>query len=536
MQEEKARDRRQEIKGKRYMGKRRFRRKYNRIICPAGILLLIAMFLAACGAEEQADSADVAQNTEDAESPKLPEAAEPWTDLTPRPIDFPFPYSMEEYTLSLVPLREEPGQYALRLCNEYGMIMQQFPCGALTEPVTFRYDDLYYDYYDDLEIFSADSTTGFLFPFDPDGAGFVEEALEIPRYEDVDGPNVMVCEENEEYVDKKIYQLNMAYGRMEELRRWHLEKETGMLEIWNCLEQKPVFSGQVTLDENWEPVNMKYYGYHLWNAWYLLGSFSEQEVIPVWISESAEDMEEREKSGFEYMQHAVWGNSGYTAEYEDRQSLLEEYGFGDREPDYESYDERGDLRLELYVNEAEGTACGFAHDYRYTYDLEKREYLYGFTVDSIWEQEWEEPDPFNMKAVDGTDGADQVEEYEENLDYREDGQPDYFESRGYIEWLKDGGETEGVKDTLLQISYIYRDDGTLFYRGYRHNSQVFGTTFLNLNSYYDERGRIRYEDGYITHGTYYYYYFYEDNGKKPKYCLALDDNLGYHIPVMIRYQ
>ena len=194
------------------MGKRMFRRKYNRIIWPAGILLLIAMFLAACGAEEQADSADIAQNTEEAESPKLPEAAEPWTDLTPRPIDFPFPYSMEEYTLSLVPLREEPGQYALRLCNEYGTIMQQFPCGALTEPVTFRYDDLYYDYYDDLEIFSADSTTGFLFPFDPDGAGFVEEALEIPRYEDVDGPNVMVCEENEEYVDKKIYQLNMAYG------------------------------------------------------------------------------------------------------------------------------------------------------------------------------------------------------------------------------------------------------------------------------------------------------------------------------------
>lgn len=521
------------------------------------ILCLTVMFLTACGAEKQADSADnpvtsvpaeendthvsksadeETQDIEETERSQLPEAAEPWTDLTPRPIDFPFPYSMEEYTLSLVPLREEPGQYALRLCNEYGTIMQQLPCGALTEPVTFRYDDLYYDYYDDLEIFSSESETGLLFPFDPDGAGFMEEALEIPRYEDVDGPNVMVCEENEEYVEKSICQLNMAYGRMEELRRWHLDKGTGMLEIWNCLEARPIFSGQVALDENWEPVNMKYYGYHLWNAWYLLGSFSEQEVIPVWISESEEDMEEREKSGFEYMQHAIWGNSGYTAEYEDKQSLLDEYGFGDREPDYESYDERGDLRLELYVNEAEGTACGFAHDYRYTYDLEKREYLYGFTVDSIWEQEWEEPDPFDRKAVDGTDGSNQVEEYEENLDYREDEQPDYFESRGYIEWLKDGGASDGVKDTLLQITYIYRDDGTLFYRGYRHNSQVFGTTFLNLNSYYDESGRIRYEDGYITHGTYYYYYFYEDNGKKPKYCLAVDDNLGYHIPVMIRYQ
>lgn len=65
---------------------------------------------------------------------------------------------------------------------------------------------------------------------------------------------------------------------------------------------------------------------------------------------------------------------------------------------------------------------------------------------------------------------------------------------------------------------------------------MFGTTFLNLNSFYDENGRISYEDGYITHGTYYYYYFYDDDGKKPKYCLAVDDNLGYHIPVMIRFK
>lgn len=510
----------------------------------AFMLMLAAMLFTACGTKERIETADSRtaedmeiQNTgEEAETPKIPEAPKPWTDLTPRPVDFPFPYSMEEYTLSLVPLRDEPGQYAIRLCNEYGTIMQQFSCGALTEPVTFCCDDLYYDYYDDLEIFSADSPTGLLFPFDAEGGGFREDAIEIPRYDDIDGPNIMVYEENEEYVEKKIYQLNMAYGRMEELRRWHLEKETGMLEIWNCLEEKAVFSGQTALDENWEPVNEKYYSYHLWNVWYLLGSFAEQETIPVWISEPREEKGGREESSYEYMQYAVWGNSGYTAEYEDRQSLLEEYGFGDKEPDYESYDERGNLRLELYVDEVSGTACGFAHDYRYTYDWEKREYLYGFTVDAIYGQVWEEPDPFNMKSVNGTDGADEVEDYEETLQYREDGQPDYFESEGYITWLRDDDEEAEYKDTLLQISYIYRDDGTLFYRGYRHNSNVFGTTFLNLNSYYDEAGRISYEDGYITHGTYYYYYFYEDNEKKPKYCLAVDDNLGYHIPVLICYK
>jgi len=531
---------------KRAMKRRTIRKEHPMTAWSAPILLFTAMMLTACGAEERTGLAEspVMEDATTVEGDLVVEddsttedaTAEPWTDLAPRPVDFPFPYSMEEYVLSLVPLRDEPGQYDLRLCNENGTVVQQFSCGALTEPVTFRYDDLFYDHFDDLEVFSAESSTGILFPFDTDGGGFLEEAIEIPRYDDVDGPNIMVREENEDYVEKTMYQLNMEQERMDELRRWHLEKDTGMLEIWNSIEQRAVFKGQTALDEDWEPVNMKYYNYLFWNARYLIGSWPEQSMIPVWISGPREEVGEREESGYEQMQYVIWGNSGHTAEYEDRQSLLEEYGSGDKEPDYESYDERGDLRLELYVDETSGTACGFAHDYRYTDDLEKREYLYGFTIDAIREQEWEEPDPFNMKSVDGTDGANEVEEYEESLDCREDGRPDYFESQGHIGWLRDSGAPEEEKDILLQISYIYRDDGTLYYRGYRHNSDVFGTTFCDLNSYYDEAGRISYEDGYITHGTYFYYYFYEDDGKKPKYCLALDNDLGYYIPVMVQYR
>lgn len=286
---------------KREMLKRRTRKRTFVITAQSAVtLMLTVMILSACGAEETAgpDGQIMMEDGKEAESSQRPEPQEPWTDLTPRPIDFPFPYSMEEYTLSLVPLRDEPGQYDLRLCNEYGTIVQQLSCGALTEPVTFRYDDLYYDYYADLEIFSAESQTGLLFPFDTENDGFMEESIEIPRYDDIDGPNIMVREENEEYVEKKIYQLNTAYDRMEELRRWHLEKETGMLEIWSNLEQRTIFSGQVVLDENWEPVNTKYYSYHLWNAWYLPGSFAEQDTIPVWISEPREEKGEREESGF----------------------------------------------------------------------------------------------------------------------------------------------------------------------------------------------------------------------------------------------
>ena len=76
----------------------------------------------------------------------------------------------------------------------------------------------------------------------------------------------------------------------------------------------------------------------------------------------------------------------------------------------------------------------------------------------------------------------------------------------------------------------------MFCRRYRHNSYVFGTAFCTLDSFYDEKNRVIYENGYITHGSLLYYYFYDGEGRKPKYCLELDDNLGYYIPVMVKYR
>ena len=236
------------------------------------------------------------------------------------------------------------------------------------------------------------------------------------------------------------------------------------------------------------------------------------------------------------MQYVVFGNSGHTAEYTDRQSLLEEFGFGNEEPAYVVYGSNGNLSLELYMDEMTGTAAGFVHEYRFTSDRTKLDYLFGFTIYAIYAQEWEEPDPFDRKSVNGSDGADEVRDYEEILNYREDGQLDHFQSQGIIDWLRDEGDEEESKDTILQISCVYRDDGTLFYRKYWHNSFIFGTAFCAMDSFYDEAGRISYQEGYITHGSYLYYYFYEGDGRQPKYCLVLDDNLGYYIPVMMRYR
>ena len=91
---------------------------------------------------------------------------------------------------------------------------------------------------------------------------------------------------------------------------------------------------------------------------------------------------------------------------------------------------------------------------------------------------------------------------------------------------------------ILRIEFVYREDGTLYYRHYYHTHQAFGTTLQGLDSYYDAHGRAVSESGYITHGWLEYYYIYEDgNGRiadQPAYVLEIDHNMGCPFPKMIR--
>lgn len=55
--------------------------------------------------------------------------------------------------------------------------------------------------------------------------------------------------------------------------------------------------------------------------------------------------------------------------------------------------------------------------------------------------------------------------YEKSMEYLADNRPAYVVVKG-----DDGtGEKEGEHVTLMEILYIYRDDGTLYDRHYRHN-------------------------------------------------------------------
>ena len=63
-----------------------------------------------------------------------------------------------------------------------------------------------------------------------------------------------------------------------------------------------------------------------------------------------------------------------------------------------------------------------------------------------------------------------------------------------------------------------------------------GTTRQALYDYYDEDGRLIYESAYITHGSLDYFFIYTDGSCRPAYCLQLDNNLGYCIPLMVELE
>ncbi len=501
--------------------------------------------LAACGGQETENLPEDAVETvsTDAQTAEAEETDQTLLEEKLMPagivIDFPFPATRdavyEDAELILVCVDESAGTYELRLYDKDKNIMQQIPCGELTENISFFYNDLTSDGDEDLEIFSSDSQNMLLFISDyrmrETGKLFLDEAAEVPII-DVYGRIVLGVVDD-------LYDIDTVYERNEEKNdltargSLKLQKEDDTLEIWDYLENKNIFEGKVALQEDGSLVNEEYYQYLCWGNLYRFWEGTEDDTIPVWVSETEKEGESGEQSGFEWAQKTVFGNTGHSTEYESRQTFLADFGFADKAPFYQYYDNRGSLQLELYLDEASGKGCGLIYDYYYTYQLEKRESAYGFAFDAVYQGEWEPSDPYTLTTVEGSTGEDAGREYEEITEYTEDGKIDYYKSTAFVDWI--GPEEKEEKDMLLEINYIYRDDGTLYYRDYHHNSMVFETTFCSLDSYYDELERVVYERGYITHGSIHEYYIYDNGGKEPKYYLSLDDNLGYCIPTLVRF-
>lgn len=505
-------------------------RKRTNFVKTAVLFCIAFLLMAGCEKTDQP-----AQRTSPETTANLPlETAAPLPpskeNIPVREIPVDFPFYPDTYTLTLVPPYGETGEYHLKLCNENGELLQSLSCGSLTEPVEFSCDRLYYSSAQDLEIFSSVSSTGLLFRFDQKEKRFSETALEIPRYTEIRDCNFLVQEENELYQKRSICQINDSRGQVEELRSWNLQKDTGLLCIRDSLEEQSLFEGIAELDENTVPVNNAYYEYLFWDGLPLLWDCSKATSLSTWIGwEKPEDDESRENSGFEYVQNNVFGDEGHAEEYENRLALLTDYGFEDETPFYRYYDRYHNLLLELYLTEDCQKGCGIAYQYLFNSEREQITRMYGFTIGTIWEQEWNY-DAFSLKSIDKDDDASSVNAYEEILEYTKDGRPAYFKSQGLADLYGNGEELTKI----LEISFLYRDDGSLFCREYWHNSGIFGTTLCSVHSMYDQNERVVFESGYITHGHCEYYYIYEDESPKPAYCLLLDYNGGYAIPALMR--
>ena len=272
------------------------------------------------------------------------------------------------------------------------------------------------------------------------------------------------------------------------------------LQIWDDIIGEYVFEEEVELDKDGNPVNQDYYDFLFQDAAY---GWSDDYDPKVHMDLAYENEEWREMY------------------CESKEAFLVEYGAKNSTPKYLSFDRYGNPLVELYEDEF-GGFCGIIyHSYYVNSEKEKWTYMCGVTIGKGTAEKWLDNTYSKMYEI----GPDDEEGYEETIEYSAGGKPVHFESRGLTE-VKDGSEIVEELIPLVEVDYIYRDDGTLFYREYWHTTYLYMTKDHILRSYYDEKERVVFEDGYITSGDQEYYYIYEGDSDVP--ICKLDVYFSWH--------
>ena len=108
--------------------------------------------------------------------------------------------------------------------------------------------------------------------------------------------------------------------------------------------------------------------------------------------------------------------------------------------------------------------------------------------------------PYSCRTVYDTDGrltAIQEERQEEDIE-------------------KEWGSRDGSVDYSGQIAFDYYEDGTIKSADYVRSSYTHGgTTDTRGNIVYDQKGRMIYNEYYVTHGGDASIYLYEENSDMP---------------------
>lgn len=407
------------------------------------------------------------------------------------PVDFPFKES-EEYTLTFAPQEQgfavkeqEKRQGEFRLYNRDGAVVQRIPYGKYQLPFS-SYVFCKNDRSNLLFFPDEESNVGRVMEWDEDDGRFLEGET------DKKWRGHLLTEETDTELIEERYGFQEDGIALERKRSFTLRKDTGELRIWDDIAGECLFEATAELDKDGNPANQDYYNFLFRNAPY----------------DQSDDYDPKVYMDLEY-ENEEW----HEVSYESKEAFLAEYGVENSTPRYQSCDRYGNPRLELYEDQSGEQFCGIIYrKYYVTNKKEKWAKMYGFTIskEKTEKEKWSD----NTYSIMSKIGPDDEKGYEETIEYTEDEKPIHFESRGLAE-VKNGSSIEEELIPLMEVDYIYRDDGTLFYRGYWHTTYLYMTNDHVLSSFYDEKERVVYEDGYITSGDQEYYYVYEDDGNVP---------------------
>ena len=395
------------------------------------------------------------------------------------PLEFLFEES-EEYTLTFGRGVSGKGQGEFRLYDRDGVLLQRFLYGAFELPRYYIFNE---DGRRNLLYFPEEKETGTLLEWNR--GRFTERETNM-------GPGLVLTEETEKELIKEDYGTQGDGITLKRTRSFTLRKDTGELKIWSDIAGEFLLQTTAEIDGDGNLVNQDYYDFLFRDTPYI----------------SSDNYDPKIQMDLEF-EDGKWNE----VSYESKEAFLTEYGAENSTPRYQNCDRYGNPRLELYEDRSGEKFCGIVYR-RYYVNSKKEKWasMYGLTLDKKAEEKEKWSD--NTYSIMSRIGPEDEKGYEETIEYSADGKPVSFESRGLAE-VNNGSDIVEELIPLVWINYLYREDGTLFCRGYGHNTYLYATNDCSLMSYYDEKERVVYEEGYITSGDQEYYYIYEGDGKVP---------------------
>lgn len=205
-------------------------------------------------------------------------------------------------------------------------------------------------------------------------------------------------------------------------------------------------------------------------------------------------------------------------EREELEQLFAEWGFSEEEPFYQRRTPEGELDLTLYLDEEGERGIGFWGSLEDDMDRRDGFAFEGFSSPEGWGDWYGWRDPYALPAVERNDVIlDCWEEWEYN---------NYGRRAEGCVYAKVDDPRFGDPDRvpLYEAKYTYNvETRKLEHREIWTNySPCLSLSYEPHDSWYDERGRLAYEEKYITHGNQNYYYIYREGSMAPAYCLYVD--------------